>query len=358
MQRIRVRSPVLTHNGHFVRTGNLPSGNVDLLAIVCSQSMSSQDGLTGTADPQAPGVVQAAALDAHSTGEDVRIWRPASLPHVELLTALRSNRLWRVFHEHYCFCVIPPGVNARAELALVKYRGRSETYRGGSTSLMEPGEAHANIRNRAPADFWVINIDPSFVARVASEEGWPAAPHFRVTMSESPALVALLSRFYESLANNASLLEQETHLATALQVQLETCGERISPRPAGTHAGVKRAQEYLHSHVTEQIGLDTLASVAGLSRFQFARAFSRAFDMPPHTYHNQLRVAATARALRARHHLSDIETGFYDRSHLNKHFNRSFGVTANTFANAAASTLQLPRFDAGPAHTARRIGPG
>lgn len=135
---------------------HLPSGNVDLLAIVCSQSMSSQDGLTGTLDPQAPGVVQAAALDAHSTGEDVRIWRPASLPHVERL---------------------------------------------------------------------------------------------------SPARVAL-------------------------------------------------------------------------------------------------------RALRARQHLSDIETGFYDHGHLNKLFNRSFGVTANAFAHAAASTAQLPRFDAGPAHTAKRIGPG
>ena len=291
-------------------------------------------------------VAQVAALEPQAPAEDVRVWRPANLPHVDLMTAVNCNRLWRVFHEHYCFCVIPAGRNPKTDLATVKYRGREETYTGGSVGLMEPGETHANVRNRSGADFWVVNIDPAFVAAAAVEHGLTATPHLSIAMTENPAIVGILMRLYQSLVHGATALEQEVRLLACLRTVFDMCGDgaRGSAAP-WVHPRVKVARDYLHEHFAERVPLAQLASISGLSQFHFARAFTRAFGLSPHAYQNQLRIAAVMRTLRAAGDGSALETGFYDQSHLNRHFKRSYGATPRQFAGAdAVETTLLPRF--------------
>jgi AraC family transcriptional regulator len=44
----------------------------------------------------------------------------------------------------------------------------------------------------------------------------------------------------------------------------------------------KRVVEYVEEHLSEDVLLSTLADVAGLSAFHFARAFKKTFGLPPH----------------------------------------------------------------------------
>jgi AraC family transcriptional regulator len=58
----------------------------------------------------------------------------------------------------------------------------------------------------------------------------------------------------------------------------------------------RRIAEFIEDHLADDFPLDTLASVAQLSTYHFARAFKRSFGIPPHRYHTNRRIER-ARAL-------------------------------------------------------------
>jgi AraC-like DNA-binding protein len=91
-----------------------------------------------------------------------------------------------------------------------------------------------------------------------------------------------------------------------------------------------RIREYLDSHLNENISLDAMAEMAGLSVFHFARAFRQSFGMPPHSYLLRRRIEHGRRLLQQTElALTEIalSTGFSDHSHFAKHFRRLTGMT-------------------------------
>lgn len=105
-----------------------------------------------------------------------------------------------------------------------------------------------------------------------------------------------------------------------------------TPRCPGALSPAQGRQiaDYVESHLGSELTLATLARVAGISQFHFARLFRKRFGTPPHAYVQQRRVE------RARHMVlnSDLPlkeivctTGFYDQSHMTKSFKRSFDAT-------------------------------
>ncbi len=124
-------------------------------------------------------------------------------------------------------------------------------------------------------------------------------------------------------------------LMTQLSVQLlrHHAESRLrTPRCPGALSAVQAREvaEYIDTNLASDLSLHSLARVAGISQYHFARLFKRRFGIPPHSYVQQ------RRAQRARHLIlhSDMElkaivgaTGFCDQSHMTKSFKRVFGVT-------------------------------
>ena len=91
-----------------------------------------------------------------------------------------------------------------------------------------------------------------------------------------------------------------------------------------------RIREYIDSHLSENISLDAMAKMAGLSVFHFARTFRQSFGMPLHSYLLRRRIEHAHRLLQQTElALSEIalSTGFSDHSHFAKHFRRLTGMT-------------------------------
>ena len=91
-----------------------------------------------------------------------------------------------------------------------------------------------------------------------------------------------------------------------------------------------RIREYIDSHLSENISLDRMAEMAGLSVFHFVRAFRRSFGTPPHNYQLRRRIEHAHNLLRQTElALSEIalSTGFSDQSHFARHFRRLTGMT-------------------------------
>ena len=96
----------------------------------------------------------------------------------------------------------------------------------------------------------------------------------------------------------------------------------------------KRLVEFIEEHLSEEISLATLAKLANLSLFYFARAFKQSFGVPPHRYHSARRMDH-ARNLLQRTALSvtaiGVQTGFRDTSSFTRAFRRFMGVTPTEY---------------------------
>jgi AraC-like DNA-binding protein len=108
--------------------------------------------------------------------------------------------------------------------------------------------------------------------------------------------------------------------------------------PSRTAASLDRVLRHIDEHLGQPLSLAELAELAGLSLWRFATVFREQVGISPHRYICRLRVqraqalildgvpAATAAS----------EAGFYDQSHLSRHFKTVCGMTPGQYLVAAA----------------------
>ncbi|AOJ77399.1 AraC family transcriptional regulator [Burkholderia ubonensis] len=86
----------------------------------------------------------------------------------------------------------------------------------------------------------------------------------------------------------------------------------------------------------QPLNLDTLAAVAGLSVSRFTARFRSEVGLSPHRYLCLVRVRRAQDLLRAGLAPSVVatEVGFFDQSHLCRHFRRVLGITPRDYVVA------------------------
>jgi AraC family transcriptional regulator len=92
----------------------------------------------------------------------------------------------------------------------------------------------------------------------------------------------------------------------------------------------KLVAEFIDAHLEEKISLATLAKIAGLSRYHFARVFKQTFGVPPHRYHMVRRMErATNLLLQSTLLVTQIalRVGFRETSSFTRAYRRYAGVT-------------------------------
>ncbi|MBF6024323.1 helix-turn-helix domain-containing protein [Lysobacter niastensis] len=104
--------------------------------------------------------------------------------------------------------------------------------------------------------------------------------------------------------------------------------------PQGT---VLRIHDYMATHIGESISLESLARVACMSRFHFARRFRQSTGCSPMAFLLRMRIER-ARGLLADGdtRIADIaaELGFFDQSHFTRTFRRTTGMSPRAYARA------------------------
>jgi AraC-like DNA-binding protein len=101
----------------------------------------------------------------------------------------------------------------------------------------------------------------------------------------------------------------------------------------GLSPGV-RVREYIEAHLENNVSLEVLAGVAGLSISYFARAFKESEGVAPHDYLMRRRVHRALELLvRTDLPLSAIASasGFSDQSHFARRFRQHFGVAPSRY---------------------------
>lgn len=272
-------------------------------------------------------------------GERIRLLDGRTLGGTEWILASGAQRLWRVFHEEYELCVLPPEGNERHGGASYMYRRWHVPCRPGAVYLLEPDTLHANDRLYGPSNYYVIKVERALVAGIAADLRLGDSPHFRMACTDSPRLMhALRALAAAASASGMEPLERESRLVGVLRTVLQDCGEGVAREPADAPIRpLSRARDYLHEHAIERVSLRDLVAVTGLSRYHLVRSFARVYGLPPHAYQTQLRAAEARRQLAAGRPPSAVEVGFFDQAHLTRHFKRAYAVTPAAYQRAISS---------------------
>ena len=128
-----------------------------------------------------------------------------------------------------------------------------------------------------------------------------------------------------------------SHALACHLVQRFNVEQRETQRlPAGLHpAALHRVQEYIQAHLHETIDLDTLAGLANVSRFHFARMFRASAGMTAMAYLERSRMLRAQDLIRrGTWPLSRVAAlvGFEDQSYFTRRFRLCCGLTPLAFA--------------------------
>ncbi len=97
---------------------------------------------------------------------------------------------------------------------------------------------------------------------------------------------------------------------------------------------IRQLTAYLEEKLCDDISLDDLSRLVGLSSFHFCRAFKQAIGVPPYHWILTKRIERTKSLLTATNrHITDIALacGFSSSQHLSATFNKMTGMTPTQY---------------------------
>ncbi|ADZ91690.1 helix-turn-helix transcriptional regulator [Marinomonas mediterranea] len=98
-------------------------------------------------------------------------------------------------------------------------------------------------------------------------------------------------------------------------------------------SAIDLAKKHIDQYYRDPISLDDLAALLNMSRFSFAKQFRAHFDVSPYQYVCQVRIRAAQSLIKKGHRPTQVagEVGFFDQSHLAKHFKKICGMTPRQY---------------------------
>ncbi|MGH3622974.1 MAG: helix-turn-helix domain-containing protein [Sciscionella sp.] len=241
-------------------------------------------------------------------------------------------------HGEYFLCLVQGH-------GLLASRGRQRfDVRPGDLVVWDPSEAHGGRPVEQGGAAWECRMLVLDRARFADLAGDPRLDSGDLEFPDplrGTRLTAVFLGLHLAAARQATALELDTRLievSHALALFAPGTPRMVEPpAPAWRDAALRRAREYLRDNLARNVTLDELVEVAGIPKYRLIRAFRSGVGMPPHRYQIGLRLRASRRLLERGLAPAEVAglAGFYDQSHLHRHFRRNLGMTPAQYARAA-----------------------
>jgi len=250
-----------------------------------------------------------------------------------------TERLSAHTHEEYQLSIGLTVTNA------YEHRGGFTSQRPGRLIVLPPGTPHrpaAPPRNAVEARLLLVYVSASRVREIGRQITGRLVPDLEGPVVLGSGVAAVLRALHRDLSVGSTLLERDARLMVVLAALTAASHDSRDESRAGSaraHA-VARAREFLHAHAAEEVRLERLAAEAGVSPCHLSRSFSLEVGVPPHAYQLQLRVGRAKALLADGAAPAEVaaRTGFFDQSHLGRHFRRLVGVTPGAYASGARTS--------------------
>ncbi|PPC78001.1 AraC family transcriptional regulator [Pokkaliibacter plantistimulans] len=276
--------------------------------------------------------------------EQARFIHAVDVGGLELLQATyERQRFSRHSHEGYTIGVIECGAQRFFR------NGSNHVASQDCLIIVNADEVHdGHAASEGGWSYQAIYPLPAVFAELSDELQLGGLPYFRDSVIHDPLLARQLRQLFRLLAagqGGNSLQRQALMMDAMAQLMLRHGGQRRSVAMLQeAPLAVQRVRDYIDAHCQDNLGIETLAAIAGLNPFYLTRLFQRTVGLPPHTYQLQQRIALARRLILQGMALRDVaqQAGFVDQSHLNRCFKRIMGVTPGRYGllPAAAAVLR------------------
>jgi AraC-like DNA-binding protein len=268
------------------------------------------------------------------TGNQTSYWHDRRIPGMSLLRAdFRHHDYGSHTHDAYVIAVTESG---GAEI-----RNRNIVRKVGAATLFVSNPDERQSARMGDSGRWryrAFYLARPAIGDLARRFGIDTLPQLQESMLDDCDLIGRFDRLHRVLETEQDDLLADELVADAFGRLFERYGDgRRSKIPAGRDAVVTRLVALMRERHAENLSLDQLAGLAGLSSFQLIGLFKRTVGLTPHAYLVHVRLKAACRLLRRGGSLADsaLTAGFCDQAALNKHFRRCYGITPLQFAQAS-----------------------
>ncbi len=272
--------------------------------------------------------------------DEIRLWRDPALgvSGVELLAGRCFEHRYRPhFHDEVVIAAFTGGAQ---RWHVGRHRG---TALPGNVLIIHPGEMHTG--EAAQESGWAYRAfypDDATLRQLAADL-FVGSPHRAVQFEPSPlhpeaALAQQLVALHRTIeAHTGDPLRRLEAFAAAMTTVLLHYARpvRTERRVQPEREAIRKAKECAAARFAEpSLGIDDLATAAGLSPYHFMRAFRTTVGVSVHGFVTQLRIQHARRLLANGTPAAEVAcaAGFADQSHLIRHFRAALGVTPGQYA--------------------------
>ncbi|MFV0548754.1 MAG: helix-turn-helix domain-containing protein [Limnobaculum xujianqingii] len=207
--------------------------------------------------------------------------------------------------------------------------GKLGSIRNEKQILSLPGVI-ALVRTRHWSTLNMARLDPDM------------APNTIIVVAKTywQANIAIQQAFFSIHHKEGRLARDQSldHLISLLSRHISTRPQSLLDNASGQ---MNQLRDYLHDHLSLDIGLGELSHQLGIDRFRLTRQFKKAFGQSPHAYLVQLRLR-TARTLLAQGiepALVASQVGFSDQSHMGRWFKRAYRLSPAAYQRQCTHVL-------------------
>lgn len=234
------------------------------------------------------------------------------------------------FHEYYVIGFIEGG---KRHLCC---RNREYDLTEGDLILFNPRDNHfcAPV-NGEVLDYQAVNIKTETMRKAALEiTGRDYLPHFTQNVVYQSDITMSLKSLYEAILKRRPKIEKEEAFYFLLeQILKEYTTDFDESRPEKPDDTIQRLCTYMEAHYAENISLDDLSDMAGLSKYYLLRFFTKQIGVSPYRYLQTIRIQEAKKLLEKG--TAPVEaagrTGFADQSHFSNFFKEFIGLTPKQY---------------------------
>ncbi|WP_189186115.1 helix-turn-helix transcriptional regulator [Streptomyces albiflavescens] len=152
-----------------------------------------------------------------------------------------------------------------------------------------------------------------------------------------PVLRRRVGQLHRALAHPGDEWEAESRLTLIAERLRGHLRPRLVEEPRPDRPLAHRLRELLDERLVQGIALDEAAALVHAHPAHLVRAFSGAYGIAPHQYLMSRRVDRARRLLLEGGRPAEVATatGFYDQSHLTRHFRRLVGVSPGRYRSSS-----------------------